>query len=157
MKCLIDSVNLNNMKKTITESQLQELIRMKLREQEETSGSPMEELASRLVHSQTQSHIFHLQTGSYAEHKALQGYYEKIDGLMDSLIESYQGENDIVKNYKSLPMDNYDSKEQVIRYFEELMNLVRTLSKDFPSYLKNIVDEIEVLINSTLYKLKRLS
>lgn len=142
----------------LTESELQKLIENKLREQEETSeGSPMEELASRLIHSQSQSHIFHLQTGSYAEHKALQGYYEGIDDLMDSLVESYQGENDIVRNYKSLPMNNYESKEQVIGYFEELINTVRTLSEDFPSFLKNIVDEIEVLINSTLYKLKRLS
>ena len=147
------------MKKTVTltEKELENLLKRKLREQEEMNGTPMDELASRLVHSQTQSHIFHLQTGSYAEHKALQGYYENIDDLMDSLIESYQGENDIIKNYKSLPMDNYDSKEQVIGYFEDLMGMVRELSEDFPSYLKNIVDEIEVLINSTLYKLKRLS
>jgi hypothetical protein len=147
------------MKKTVTltEKELENLLKRKLREQEELNGTPMDELASRLVHSQTQAHIFHLQTGSYAEHKALQGYYENIDDLMDSLIESYQGENDIIKNYKSLPMDNYDSKEQVIGYFEDLMGMVRELSEDFPSYLKNIVDEIEVLINSTLYKLKRLS
>jgi len=145
------------MKTMIRESQLKNLIKLKIREQEESSTSPMVELASILVHSQTQTHIFHLQTDSYAEHKALQTYYESIDGLMDSLIESYQGENDIVRNYKSLPMDNYGSKEQVIEYFEELLNLVRNLSQDFPSYLKNIVDEIEVLINSTLYKLKRLN
>jgi hypothetical protein len=145
------------MKTMIRESQLKNLIKLKIREQEESSTSPMVELASILVHSQTQTHIFHLQTDSYAEHKALQTYYESIDALMDSLIESYQGENDIVRNYKSLPMDNYGSKEQVIEYFEELLNLVRNLSQDFPSYLKNIVDEIEVLINSTLYKLKRLN
>jgi len=147
------------MKKTVTltEKELENLLKRKLREQEELNGTPMDELASRLIHSQTQAHIFHLQTGSYAEHKALQKYYENIDDLMDSLIESYQGENDIIKNYKSLPMDNYDSKEQVIGYFEDLMGMVRELSEDFPSYLKNIVDEIEVLINSTLYKLKRLS
>jgi hypothetical protein len=145
------------MKTIIRESQLKNLIKLKIREQEENSTSPMVELASILVHSQTQTHIFHLQTDSYAEHKALQTYYESIDDLMDSLIESYQGENDIVRNYKSLPMDNYGSKEQVIEYFEELLNLVRNLSQDFPSYLKNIVDEIEVLINSTLYKLKRLN
>jgi hypothetical protein len=147
------------MKKTVTltEKELENLLKRKLREQEELNGTPMDELASRLIHSQTQAHIFHLQTGSYAEHKSLQKYYENIDDLMDSLIESYQGENDIIKNYKSLPMDNYDSKEQVIGYFEDLMGMVRELSEDFPSYLKNIVDEIEVLINSTLYKLKRLS
>ena len=145
------------MKKTITESQLQKLIRMKIREQEETSGSPIEELSSRLLQSQTQSHVFHLQTKSYAEHKALQKYYENIDGLVDDLIETYQGENDIIENYKSLPMLKYESKQQVISYFNELMEMVRELSEDFPSYLKNIVDDIEVLINSTLYKLKHLS
>jgi len=142
---------------TLTGKELENLLKRKLHEQEEMGGTPINELASRLIHSQTQSHIFHLQTGSYAEHKALQGYYENIDDLMDSLIESYQGENDIIKNYRSLPMNNYDSKEQVIGYFEDLMGMVRELSEDFPSYLKNIVDEIEVLINSTLYKLKRLS
>lgn len=143
---------------TLTESELQRLIKNKIREQDESpKGSPMQELASRLIHSQSQSHIFHLQTGSYAEHKALQEYYEGIDGLMDSLVESYQGENDIIKNYKSMPMENYEGKEQIINYFSELMGMVRNLSEDFPSYLKNIVDEIEVLINSTLYKLKRLS
>jgi hypothetical protein len=142
---------------TLTGKELENLLKRKLYEQEEMGGTPINELASRLIHSQTQSHIFHLQTGSYAEHKALQGYYENIDDLMDSLVESYQGENDIIKNYRSLPMNNYDSKEQVIGYFEDLMGMVRELSEDFPSYLKNIVDEIEVLINSTLYKLKRLS
>ncbi len=142
---------------TLTGKELENLLKRKLHEQEEMGGTPINELASRLIHSQTQSHIFHLQTGSYAEHKALQGYYENIDDLMDSLVESYQGENDIIKNYRSLPMNNYDSKEQVIGYFEDLIGMVRELSEDFPSYLKNIVDEIEVLINSTLYKLKRLS
>jgi hypothetical protein len=141
----------------LTGKELENLLKRKLHEQEEMGGTPINELASRLIHSQTQSHIFHLQTGSYAEHKALQGYYENIDDLMDSLVESYQGENDIIKNYRSLPMNNYDSKEQVIGYFEDLIGMVRELSEDFPSYLKNIVDEIEVLINSTLYKLKRLS
>jgi hypothetical protein len=49
------------------------------------------EMVCRLLHSQTQVHIFHLQTKSYSEHKALQGYYEGIDALVDGVIESYQG------------------------------------------------------------------
>ena len=36
--------------------------------------NPMQTMASKLLHSQTQSHVFHLQTKSYAEHKALQGF-----------------------------------------------------------------------------------
>jgi hypothetical protein len=45
-------------------------------------------MVSILLHSQTQVHIFHLQTKSYSEHKALQGYYEGIDALVDGIIES---------------------------------------------------------------------
>ena len=156
------------MKKTmkLTESQLQELIKRKLREQEEekievdveeTDDMKISELGSRLLHSQTQSHIFHLQTDSYAEHKALQSFYEGIDGLLDELIEAYQGQHDNVKNYESYPMSNYSGKESVIEYFEELLEIVRNLTEEYPSYLRNLIDDIEVLITSTLYKLKKLS
>jgi len=54
----------------------------------------MEELASILMHSRTQAHIFHLGVsgpGAYAAHKALQDYYEGIVDLIDGLVESYQG------------------------------------------------------------------
>ena len=64
--------------------------------------SSFSEMIATLLHSQTQVHIFHLQTTSYAEHKALQGYYEGIDGLADGLVESYQGKNDLIKNYNKV-------------------------------------------------------
>ena len=156
------------MKKTLklTESQLQQLIKRKLREQEEeeidvdveqTDDMNISELGSRLLHSQTQSHIFHLQTDSYAEHKALQDFYEGIDGLLDELIEAYQGQHDNVKNYKNYPMVNYSGKESVVDYFEELLENVKNLTEEYPSYLRNLIDDIEVLITSTLYKLRKLS
>ena len=59
------------------------------------------EMVCQLLHSQTQVHIFHLGTKSYAEHKALQGYYEGVDALTDGLIESYQGKYGLLTNYKS--------------------------------------------------------
>jgi hypothetical protein len=59
------------------------------------------EMVCRLLHSQTQVHIFHLQTKSYSEHKALQKYYEGIDALVDGVIESYQGKYGIITNYKT--------------------------------------------------------
>ena len=44
-----------------------------------------------LFQSRTQAHIMHLQSNSYAQHVALQGYYEEIVDIIDSLVESYQG------------------------------------------------------------------
>jgi hypothetical protein len=130
----------------------------RLKEQEEkTSGSSnMEEMASALMASQTQVHIFHLQTKSYAEHKALQRYYEGVSDLMDSLIEAYQGQFGIIENYDSKPISKYESKEQVISYFEDLMSLIDTNREGLPSHLQNIVDTIVELISSTLYKIKFL-
>lgn len=142
----------------VTESQLS-VLKSRLKEQEEkTTGSTgMEDMASALMVSQTQVHIFHLQTKSYAEHKALQGYYEGVDGLMDSLIESYQGQFGIIDNYQSMPISKYEGKEQLISYFEELMLMIEENRDGLPSHLQNIVDTIVELITSTLYKIKFLA
>ena len=118
--------------------------------------NPMQTMSSKLLHSQTQSHIFHLQTKSYAEHKALQGFYEDVDGLTDSLIEAYQGQFGIIQNYDSFPVMRYEYKEQMIAYFEGLMGEINMCRDGLPSHLQNIVDTIIELITSTLYKIKFL-
>jgi hypothetical protein len=46
---------------------------------------------STLFHSGTNAHFMHLQTDSYAKHKALQKYYEGIIDLVDTWAETYQG------------------------------------------------------------------
>jgi hypothetical protein len=118
----------------------------------------MEKLISYLFHSQTQVHIFHLQTTSFAEHKALQGYYEGIDDLVDGLVESYQGKYGIINKYSTFNMLGYTNKQQVITYFEALAQTVNVLKQPIQdSYLQNQVDEIMTLIESTLYKLKYLN
>lgn len=133
-------------------------VNVKEQESEETSNDGgINLLASHLLFSQTQAHIFHLQTGSYAEHKALQGFYEGIDDLADSLIESYQGENENIMNYQTFDIQKYDGKESVIEYFESLMDIVNNNREGLPSHLQNIIDTINELITSTLYKLRKLS
>ena len=69
---------------TMTKDQLFKVIRLSEQENktESRSNSGFENMVSTLLHSQTQVHIFHLQTKSYSEHKALQGYYEGIDDLV---------------------------------------------------------------------------
>jgi hypothetical protein len=112
---------------------------------------------SLLLHSQTQVHALHLQTDSYSEHKALQNYYEGIDGLVDGLVESYQGKYGIIKGYKSYDITEYKSTESTIKYLKELCGKVeklRNCCKD--SYIQNQIDTVCELINSTLYKLRFL-
>ena len=60
----------------------------------------MEDLISVLLHSVNQTHVFHLQTNSFSEHKALNKYYDSIGDIVDTLAESYQGKYGILK-YKN--------------------------------------------------------
>jgi hypothetical protein len=115
-------------------------------------------LISYLLHSATQVHIFHLQTNSYAEHKALNKYYDEIVDLTDGLIESFQGKYDILKGYENYALNDYENNAQVVKYFKALMKTVDELrvSVKNDSYLQNEIDNVVNLIASTLYKLRFL-
>ena len=115
-------------------------------------------LVSFLFHSRTQAHVFHLQTTSFAEHKALNDYYDGIIDLVDRLVESYQGKYGVLRGYSNYSILEYTDKNQVITYFEALVNKVYTLREGITdSYFQNQVDTIMELLESTLYKLKCLS
>jgi hypothetical protein len=115
-------------------------------------------LVSCLFHSRTQVHVFHLQTKSYAEHKALNEYYDEIIELTDGLIETFQGKYGILENYTSLPLKNYTDNAQVVSYFMQLEDVVQVLRVNFEdSYLQNQIDNVVELIESTKYKLRFLS
>jgi high-affinity Fe2+/Pb2+ permease len=121
------------------------------------TGSGFKHMVSILLHSQTQVHIFHLQTKSYAEHKALQKYYEGIDALVDGIIESYQGKYDVITQYNSVKNVDYKSNEQVIKYFKTLDGMIEKNRKEVKeSFIQNQIDTVQELINSTVYKLRFL-
>jgi len=125
--------------------------------EQESGMGDFVQMVSILLHSQTQAHTFHLQSTSYAEHKALQKYYEGIDGLVDTIVEAYQGKYGIIKGYKNFPFNEYKSTEGTINYFEKLCDKVTEL-RDFceDSCLQNEIDNVCTLISQTLYKLKFL-
>jgi hypothetical protein len=121
------------------------------------TSSGFKDMVSILLHSQTQVHIFHLQTKSYSEHKALQKYYEGIDALVDGLIESYQGKYDVITQYNSIKNEDYKSNEQVIKYFKALDLMIEKNRKEVKeSFIQNQIDTVQELINSTVYKLRFL-
>lgn len=109
-----------------------------------------------LLHSATIAHLMHLQTGSYSEHQALGAYYDEIVELTDALIESYQGKKDVIVEYP--PMFDYPDVEALV-YLRNLSAYVvenRGIVGD-DSELQNQIDAIQDLINSTVYKLRRLA
>lgn len=110
--------------------------------------------ASVLLHSGTIAHLQHLQTDSFAKHKALGKYYPEIIDLVDTLVENYQGKYNVIKKYPN----EYHPEKEPIEYFEGLMEFVAESRVHLPqdTEIQNLIDEIASLINSTLYKLKHL-
>jgi len=125
--------------------------------EQKSKNSDFVEMMSLLLHSRTQAHTLHLQTKSFAEHKALNEYYDEIGDLVDGLIESYQGKYSILKGYKSYPIDAYKDPSSTINYFKDLCDKVEDLRDCCKeSYIQNQIDNVCQLINSTLYKLRFL-
>lgn len=106
-----------------------------------------------LMNSRTQAHAFHLTTSSFAEHKALQAYYEGIVPLLDSWAEAYMGKYGRLRRI-SLNKRFMKDPTKARTYFKSLLTRVRAIRlPSGDSYLKNIQDEIIALIRSTLYML----
>jgi hypothetical protein len=128
-------------------------------ETQEGAGSPVA-LFSKLFESREMAHIYHLQVngeqGSHAAHVALGEYYDGILDLIDTLIETYQGQYGIVDGYETIDTAETKTKEKV-EYFEGLAEFVKHGRKSISledTHLHSIIDDIVVLIYKTLYKLK---
>ena len=114
-------------------------------------------LISYLFYSHTQTHIFHLQTQSFAEHMALNTYYDGIVPLIDGIVEAYQGKYGIVKGYTNFNLMEYNNTQQVIAYLDTLCKVVyATYETIEDTYIQNLLDGITELIKSTIYKLQNL-
>jgi DNA-binding ferritin-like protein len=122
----------------------------------------MEQLASILMHSRTQSHVFHLRMEgpkAYEFHKALNTYYDDVVDLIDTLVEGYQGKNGVIEFKAVKGIDNNATPENVISYFDKLIAIVDKLRKEeslSDSFLQNEIDNVVNLLYSTRYKLINL-
>jgi hypothetical protein len=122
----------------------------------------MEQLASLLLHSRTQTHSFHLGqrgVGSLSAHLTLGAYYDAISGLVDGLVEAYQGQYGLIKLQPVSGLDTNNDIKNVIAYFDKLIAVVAKLRKDEKlqmSWLQNDIDTVVTLLYSTKYKLVNL-
>ena len=106
-----------------------------------------------LFHSATITHFMHLQTDSYAEHKALGHYYEDIVEAVDSLAEAIQGcYQEKIMDYPNM-FANVNATPQ--EYLATLKDFVANNRVDMPqeSNIQNEIDNIATLIDNTLYQL----
>lgn len=107
-----------------------------------------------LMELRDNAHVAHLQTMSFAEHKALNDLYDAIPDLFDSLAESWQGKYGIIKGYHSLMIQEGIAFTDYLKSKIEEANEFRSKQKD--GYILNQLDTIIELMYSTLYKLQYL-
>ena len=120
----------------------------------------MNEYIGMLMQSRTQAHIYHLQTTSYAKHIALNSYYENIVDLIDLLSESYQGKYGILQNLSvDTATHNLKNDRDIVDYFEKLRRYCELMREKLPNdgFLVHQYDDVDTLINTTIYKLKFLA
>lgn len=115
----------------------------------------VQEYVSALMEIENISHIAHLQTSSFAEHKALNELYDGIVDQFDAYVEAYQGKYGIIKGYKSFKLEEgVDMIPYLTKKASEFEAYRNTLTE---GYLQQMVDNTQELINTTLYKLRFLS
>lgn len=101
-----------------------------------------------LFQSRDMMHIAHLQTTSFAEHKALNGYYDGILDLTDTFTEAYFGQNKRVEII--IPeAKNMDA----VTHMKEMMAMLNAERGNYSSELQNIIDEMLGLVDKTAYLL----
>lgn len=104
------------------------------------------------------THSVHLNTRSYAKHKALGGFYDKVVDLADDFAEAYQGRHGLIG-----PITLMSAKKttNVTEFLQDQLaeieaNRYKFCDKD-ETAIQNIIDEIVALYLSTLYRLRFLA
>ena len=105
-----------------------------------------------LLHSGTNTHFFHWATKSYAKHKALGGFYERIISLTDDLAETYFGVYGQITEFPS----TYHMPKEPLAYLQSLQRFVKESRSDLPQdpEICQLIDNIAQEIDTTIYLLK---
>lgn len=119
-------------------------------EEKETLGIP-----ALLFKAQAEAHITHLlqKDKTLARHEALSMFYEGIDDLLDTFIETYMG----LYTIEDICVPKACNIAEPVSYFQNLYNQIEEERKSIKeNFLLNQVDEIQQLIAHTLYRLKNI-
>jgi len=104
------------------------------------------------------THSVHLNTRSYAKHKALGGFYDKVVDLADSFAEAYQGRHGLIG---PITLMSAKKTSNVVEFLQDQLAEIEANRYKFcdedDSAIQNIIDEIVSLYLSTLYKLRFLA
>ena len=122
---------------------------------QDNSKKMIAEVVGIMMMSRTYAHLAHLKTPSYAEHVALNDFYDAVVDQADCLAEAAQGK------YGKLDIGYMSMKDNINKPadgLEKQLHQIKMLMKGCEgSVFISIMDNIEMLYLSTIYKLRELS
>jgi hypothetical protein len=104
------------------------------------------------------AHSVHLNTRSFAKHKALGGFYDKVVDLADDFAEAYQGRHGLIG---PISLQTAKKTSNIVDFLQDSLDEIEAnrykVCEEKDTAIQNIIDEIVGLYLSTLYKLKFLA
>jgi hypothetical protein len=120
------------------------------------SGNAIGQLIGTLFLSREIAHREHLKTRSFADHMALNTFYDGIVETADSITEAYQGRHEVIE----IPFVPNNYSGSTVDLLQALLDDVENLRYEAvdreDTAIQNLIDESVALFLSTLYKLKNL-
>ena len=117
-----------------------------------------EKFIGQLFLSRDVAHSVHLNTRSYAKHKALNEFYTEVVELADTFAEAYQGKYGLIG---PISLQSAAKTNNVVEFLEDMAQTIMDERYDVVEKectpLQNIIDEILALFYNTLYMLKFLA
>lgn len=119
----------------------------------------IEELIYRVFETRNEAHIAHWTTSSFAEHKALEDFYDSVLDPLDELVENYQAAFGIIgpveceEDEEGEEPGVLDCLKDDAKWIQKNRNKI---TKEIPA-LQNILDTIVSVYLRTIYKLENLS
>jgi hypothetical protein len=113
-----------------------------------------ETIAAMLMKARTDAHLTHLKQKdrTLATHNAISMFYEGIEELVDTYVETSMGIDD------SFCLDEVMESEPIenpLKYFKDLYNALQAERVNIKeSFIQNQIDEMGQLIAHTLYRIK---
>lgn len=103
------------------------------------------------------AHREHLRTQSYAQHIALNEFYDSIVEKADAIAEAYQGRHGVIKD---IPILDNDLEGEIYDVLQKLLGMVEKIRYSAvdktDTAIQNLIDEAVAQFLSTLYKLHNL-
>lgn len=119
----------------------------------------IEELVARVFATRNTAHLVHWKVsgpGSFAQHMALDAFYNGLIDQIDKIVEMHQGAFGLMGDVSPLSVPTTKFTEHVAKEAKWIEDNRERIAQDVCA-LENVIDELVGLYLTTYYKLKNLA